>query len=540
MKNKLLSLLLMLTALLTFNSCKKTDSETPIAGITMSPTSISLKPEETKKLSVTFFPENVTNKSMVWKSSNESVATVDNEGKVTALKEGSAIITATSSQNPGISAKCDVTISWTQMDKVSGEVSGVWEKNTTVFVSGHLTIPEGKTLTIQEGVKVIFDDNGVGASHTRIEVMVNGSLYCKGTKANPIMFTVTESKRTSANTFAGLWGGIIATAKCPEMLFDNVIIEYTGGEVVSDSPSAIAGIYTAGGDADPQITTNNVNGKYVIINSTLRNGASDAIYFIGGSAIVQNNILYANGKTGGEGINVKAGCKVDVAQNIIYSPNTNGLKLSSSGQDDAAGRFQASIKAYNNTIINAGWRRDGVKGGSIYVEKAALVGVFNNLMVNSKFKAMTPKWGTVSVKDGCDDKSIIDYNFYASGSQTSTLAQDVSGGTTTAYLGYTLANANVYPANVDQHSLVSASAGDTAKDPKFVNFTFNTNALTSYIYDSNWDFSVQAGSPVLTGAYSGTGNAILTPHFTATGITVNSVNYKSLAPAARFGAFGTK
>ncbi|WP_410221351.1 Ig-like domain-containing protein [Pedobacter sp.] len=540
MKKQLFSLLLIFTSLLVFQSCKKKDLENPIAGITMSKTSVTLKPQETEKLSVTFFPDNATNKGIVWKSSNEAVATVDNEGKIMAIKEGAAIITATSATNPGISAKCDVTVAWAQMDKVSGNVSGVWEKNTTVFVSGHITVPEGKTLTIEEGVKVIFDDNGVGASHTKIEMIVNGSLYCKGTKSNPIMFTVAESKRTSANTFAGLWGGIVATAKCPEMLFDNVIIEYTGGEVVSDSPSAVAGIYTAGGDAAPQITTSNVNGKYVVMSSILRNGASDAVYFMGGSVIMQNNILYANGKTGGEGINVKAGCKVDASQNIIYSPNTNGFKLSSSGQDDAAGRFQASIKAYNNTIINAGWRRDGVKGGSIYVEKAALVGVFNNLIVNSKFKAMTPKWGTVSVKDGCDDKSIIDYNFYASGSQTSTLAQDVSGGTTTAYLGYTLANTNVYPAYVDQHSVVSASAGDTAKDPKFVNFPFNSNVLTSYTYDSNWDFSVQAGSPVLTGAYSGTGNAILTPHFVATGITVNGMVYKSQAPVARFGAFGTK
>ena len=48
----------------------------------------------------------------------------------------------------------------------------------------------------------------------------------------------------------------------------------------------------------------------------------------------------ANGQTGGEAINMKAGCKVDAAFNLIFSPNTNGLKLSSSGQDDAAGEVR--------------------------------------------------------------------------------------------------------------------------------------------------------------------------------------------------------
>ena len=66
----------------------------------------------------------------------------------------------------------------------------------------------------------------------------------------------------------------------------------------------------------------------------------------------------------------------------MFSPNTNGLKLSSSGQSET--RSQGKIQAYNNTIINAGWCRDGEKGGCVYVEKNALVNIVNNLMVNCK------------------------------------------------------------------------------------------------------------------------------------------------------------
>lgn len=424
----------------------------------------------------------------------------------------------------------------TTVENVAGEVSGVWEKNSVVKISGHLTVPEGKTLVVEEGVKVIFSSNGVGVSHTPIEFIVDGNLYTQGTKENPVLFSVDESERTESNAFAGLWGGIVATDKCAEMVIDNTIIEYTGGAVLKDSPSAVRGIYEAGEDFDPQITTKNVNGKYVVTNSVLRYGASDAIYMMGGSGIIANNIFAGNGYDGGEAVNVKAGCKVDVAQNIMYSPNTNGLKLSSSGQNDDGGRAQALIRAYNNTIINAGWRRDGVKGGCIYVEKNALVSVFNNMLVNCKFKAMTPSWEIPNnPEEGYADASVIDYNFYVAGSPESTLDQDVADGTTNSYFGYTLENEKYSP-NVDLHSLVSASAGDTNTDPKFVNFPYNTNELTGYIYDENWDFHVAADSPALQGAYSGNDEK-MQPYFGG-GLTVNGKTYSSPAPQAWFGAFG--
>ena len=423
-------------------------------------------------------------------------------------------------------------------ENVSGNVSGIWEKNSIINVSGHITVPEGESLTIEEGVTVVFSSNGVGASHTPIEFVVDGDLYCLGTEENPVTLTVAENERTPENAFEGLWGGIIATDKCEEILLDHTIIEYTGGLVGQDSPSAVKGIYTPGDDMGPQLTTNNINGKYVVTNSILRYGASDAIYMMGGNGIIMNNIFSGNGADGGEAVNVKAGCKFDVAGNVMYCPNTNGLKLSSSGQNDEGGRSQALIRAYNNTIINAGWRRDGVKGGGIYVEKNALVSVFNNLLVNCKFKAMTPSWNIPNdPEEGYADASIIDYNFYTSGASESTLDQDIANGTTTSFLGYTSENEDYNPAAVDLHSVVSASAGDKATNPMFVNFPYMNNPLDAYVYDNEWDFHVAANSPVLSNAYSGN-EANMQPYFAASGLTVNGQTYTSPMPQAWFGAFG--
>lgn len=412
----------------------------------------------------------------------------------------------------------------------------VWPVDTVVNLDDHYTVPEGKTLIIKEGAKIIANTDGVGANHVAIEFIVNGNLYCEGTAEKPILFSVPEEERTQNNIFAGLWGGIVATETCGEMLIDHTIIEYTGGQVVEGSPSATSGIYTAGDDAYPQITTSNINGKYVIINSVLRNGWSDGIYMMGGEGIIADNIFAANGYDGAEAVNVKAGCKVDVAGNVMFSPNTNGLKLSSSGQSENRG--QALIQAYNNTIINAGWRRDGEKGGCIYVEKDAKANVFNNLMVNCKFRAMTPSFKIPNdPEEGYDDSSVIDYNFYASGSQKSNIVYDGENesGVAYAWQGYTFAHEDYNTGVVDVHSVISSE--NDLKDPDFVNFDINAVALTDYVYNDAWDFHLKAGSPALTGAYAGA-DAFALPYFSGDGLTMNGKTYTSPLPQPYFGAYG--
>lgn len=542
MKLKQILPLMLLPILSIFGACSEDDNAaTGLQSLSLNKQTLTLSVGGSETLSCTLTPADAADGGVKWTTSNGSVATVSDNGLVTAVAEGTANIIVTSTTHHDIADTCVVTVAdgGATTLTVSGEVSGTWKKNSVVNVTGHITVPKGQSLTIEEGVRVIFNTDGVGASHTPIEFIVDGNLYAKGTADNPVLLSVPEEMRTVDNSFAGLWGGIIATEECPEMLIDHTIIEYTGGAVSQDSPSALKGIYTPGDDYDPQITTNNVNGRYVITNSILRYGVSDAIYMMGGQAIIQHNTLVANGETGGEAVNVKAGCKVDVAYNLMYSPNTNGLKLSSSGQNDEAGRKQALICAYNNTIVNAGWRRDGVKGGSVYVEKNALVSVFNNLMVNCKFKAMTPKWGQPAVDAGAASESVIDYNYYAAGSVTSDLAQDVEEQTTNSFLGYTTKNKNVFTDYIDLHSPVAASAGDAKTNPDFVNYDINAVGLSVYRYDDAWDFHVSATSPVLKGAYTGT-DAKMQPYYATSGLTVGGQAYVSEKAAARFGAFGTR
>lgn len=441
---------------------------------------------------------------------------------------------------------------------VSGNVEGTWLKGTTVTVTGHIIVPEGKSLTIEEGVNVIFTPGGVGVNHTPIEFEVKGNLYCKGTAENPVRLTVPEANRTVANIFQSehIWGGIVAYESCAEMLIDNTIIEYTGGQVVEGSPAANAGVYTAGDDAYPQITTNNPKGNYVITNSVIRYGWSDGIYMMGGNAIIADNVFAGNGYDGAEAVNLKAGCKVDVAGNIMYNPNTNGLKLSSSGQDDNL-RTQAKVCAYNNTIINAGWRRDGEKGGCVYAEKNVLANVFNNMMVNCKYRAQAAGLKTPNSTDGgFDTKSVIDYNCYVSGSAASDVVwagetddqgniTESGSGIRYAWEGYNSENKNyhisettandgtVVPA-VDANSLIATEKN--LIDPAFENYDINTGKMSRVDYDEAWDFHVKT---VAAGAATGS-EPFAKPYYAASALTVGGTAYSSPAVKAHYGAYGLK
>jgi hypothetical protein len=55
------------------------------------------------------YPENATDKSVTWSSSNEKVATVDERGRVTGIKKGEAVITAVTNDG-GHEAECIVTV----------------------------------------------------------------------------------------------------------------------------------------------------------------------------------------------------------------------------------------------------------------------------------------------------------------------------------------------------------------------------------------------------------------------------------------------
>lgn len=86
--------------------CKVTVEGVKVSEVKLDKTSVSLKAGETAQLTATVTPDNATDKTVTWTSSNEKIATVA-DGKITAVAPGTATITATSGDK---SATCTVTV----------------------------------------------------------------------------------------------------------------------------------------------------------------------------------------------------------------------------------------------------------------------------------------------------------------------------------------------------------------------------------------------------------------------------------------------
>ena len=93
-------------------SATLTISAAPVAvtGVSLSKSETALTVGASETLTATVSPENANNKNVSWKSDDTAVATVDQNGKVTAVGEGEAIITATT-EDGKYTATCTVKVS---------------------------------------------------------------------------------------------------------------------------------------------------------------------------------------------------------------------------------------------------------------------------------------------------------------------------------------------------------------------------------------------------------------------------------------------
>lgn len=79
----------------------------PVKSISM-PAELSIYRPDSQQITAKVLPENASNKTLKWTSSDTSIATVSNSGLVKAKNPGSVTITATSED--GVTATCDVTV----------------------------------------------------------------------------------------------------------------------------------------------------------------------------------------------------------------------------------------------------------------------------------------------------------------------------------------------------------------------------------------------------------------------------------------------
>ncbi len=81
-----------------------------VSEVKVTPETVTLAIGEATQLTANVLPENATNKNVIWSSSDTNIATVDADGNVSAVTEGTISITATSEENDQISSLSTITV----------------------------------------------------------------------------------------------------------------------------------------------------------------------------------------------------------------------------------------------------------------------------------------------------------------------------------------------------------------------------------------------------------------------------------------------
>lgn len=425
-------------------------------------------------------------------------------------------ITVMDKDNQTSTSKVSVTVSASKNPPIvysnGAQVSGTWKTGSTVEIKGYVTIPQGKTLTVDPGVTVIVYGDGTAQAP---DITVMGSLFCYGTKSQPIMFTVPQSQRTTANMFAGLWGGILGTSSSPAMVFKYTTIEYVGAPAGANDPIVKSGELNEG---DPRygLYYDNVNGVFIFEHSKLAYTVDDGIRERGGKMIVAYDTFSQTGTTGGESINIKSGVTGILAYNLCFESSTNGLKWSNAGGTSV----QTDVDCYNNTLINCGWRRVKTgRGGSINIEVGGRGKIYNNLIVDCKYGVRL-----VPPPNQPDTANVnVGYDFMY--------------GTTQGEVNeFYPTNGTLKPGEYETSHDIAGGVGKN--NPMFKNFDVtkfdSTTAVNNPVQiNSNWDFHLQSTSPALNKGKTGWTPVLTSP------ITVGDSTYAIPQPSNFIGAFGT-
>lgn len=125
---------------------------------------------KTLTLTPKFNPTNATNKIVTWSSSDETVATVDNGGKITPKKLGSTVITVVS-EDGNKKASCTVTVV-----EASNNNGGSGSSNNGNTNNGNSNNKPGKDNTVAPTGKLPFAGAGIGITFIVI-ALIGGAIY---------------------------------------------------------------------------------------------------------------------------------------------------------------------------------------------------------------------------------------------------------------------------------------------------------------------------------------------------------------------------
>lgn len=170
----------------------KIETKTTITAIKADKTDIKMIPDATTKINVTIEPADAENKKLIWSTNNDQVVVVDEDGTITALSKGKAVITVYSDENSEITASINVTVQdilQTEEYKVDLEkklLKAIPTNTTVKILLENIQIGSNTYSFIDESGKTLKEEDLVGTDTTlkideeEFKIIVTGDINGDG------------------------------------------------------------------------------------------------------------------------------------------------------------------------------------------------------------------------------------------------------------------------------------------------------------------------------------------------------------------------
>src|SRR5665647_182693 len=196
------------------SSCQK---DIPVEALSLDKTTTTVAIGATVTLLPVIDPVDATNPSIQWSTGDVTIATVS-DGVVTGVSLGTVTITAASSEDPALTATCEVLVvpSTGQVITVSGDITSdtKWYSQAEYMLSGFVYVKNGAVLTIEPGTII----KGVINTKATLIIERGAKIIAEGTADKPIVFT---SGKPAGDRNTGDWGGLVICGKAKTNKHDN-------------------------------------------------------------------------------------------------------------------------------------------------------------------------------------------------------------------------------------------------------------------------------------------------------------------------------
>ena len=403
-KIAIITLTILLTVLLCV-SCNTDESvdylfhnKTAVTGVKLDKESMTLAIGNEQILVATVTPENATDKSVTWSSSNTSVATVDQNGKVTAVAEGEAIITATT-KDKGFKATCTVTAkvvftitfnandgteTKTYQEVYKGEPSQLIANSFEWSDYGFMywnTKDDGTGVTYKEKSDVtLYEDINLYAQ--RGHLITSSTATLDGGKT----YTINETQVTNGNRIRINDNTSTVTIYLPA---DKTLHLSRGLSVIKYSDTQSQTLIIDGDDSGKlDINVNGATGY-----SAIGGGGSDVNC---GNVTIHGGIVYAKANSYAAGIGGGYSFSTSTAGNGGNVEITGGF-VTVIGGDDSAG--------IGGGGIHNGYGSKNGKGGTVHISGGTVITKGGNLHwsgdgIGAGGNSNPSTFGTLTVEDG--------------------------------------------------------------------------------------------------------------------------------------------